>query len=187
LARLKSSKIRIEGNRIYLRNLAETDATQEYCDWLNDPEVNRYLETKKASVEELKQYIIDKNNSQNCLFLGIFLKDGKHIGNLKLEPIDFKNEKGTLGILIGDKEYWGKGLGTEAVKLLVSWAFNNLKLEEVNLGVISENKAAIRVYEKAGFLIDKIEKKSIKHGNKLNDKIVMSIKRRETQALAEPV
>lgn len=175
---LKDKKMKIGGNRIYLRKLDEKDATQKYCDWLNDPEVNKYLETKRATIEELRRYIKEKNKNPNCLFLGIFFKeDEKHIGNIKLEPIDFKNKKVTLGMLIGDKEYWGKGLGTEAAKLLVDWAFDNLELEEVNLGVISENKAAIRIYEKAGFRIDKIEKRAVKHGDKDYDRIVMSIKR----------
>ena len=55
----------------------------------------------------MKQYIKEKRNKFDCLFLGIFLKDAnKHIGNIKLEPIDFENKKATLGILIGDKNYW---------------------------------------------------------------------------------
>lgn len=109
---------------------------------------------------------------------GIFFKENKkHIGNIKLEPIDFENNKATLGILIGDKEYWGKGIGTEAVKLLVNWSFDNLGLEEVNLGVISENKAAINVYTKAGFRIDRIEKRSIEHKGEFHDNVIMSIKR----------
>ncbi|MGB2728969.1 MAG: GNAT family N-acetyltransferase [Halobacteriota archaeon] len=161
MTNLKNKKIKIEGKKIYLKVLDEENATQEYCDWLNDPEVNEYLETKEATVEELKRYIKEKKESPNCLFLGIILKENnKHIGNIKLEPIDFNDKKATLGILMGDKEYWGIGIGTEATKLLVGYAFNSLDLKEVNLGVLSENKAAIKVYKKAGFQIDRIEKKS---------------------------
>lgn len=163
-----NKKIKIEGWRIYLKVLDEEKATQEYCDWLNDPEVNKYLETKEATIDELKQYIKDKNEDPNCLFLGIFLKENnKHIGNIKLEPIKFDDMRATMGILIGGKDYWGKGMGTEATKLLVDYAFNILGIREVNLGVISENKTAIRVYEKVGF----------KYENKTPDSVVMSIKR----------
>ena len=164
----KNTKTKIEGNRIYLRKLNEDDATQRYCDWLNDPEVNKYIETKRTSISELKQYIEKKNENPNCLFLGIFLKNNnRHIGNIKLEPIDFKKRNATLGILIGDKDYWGMGIGTEATKLLVDYAFKNLNLKEINLGVISENKAAIRAYKKVGFQVDKIK----------DDGIIMSIKK----------
>ena len=168
MTNLENKSIEIEGRRIYLKVLDEKDATEEYCDWLNDPGVNKYLETKEATIGELRRYIKDKNNDPNVLFLGIFLKkDGGHIGNIKLEPIDFNDKKATLGILIGNKEYWRKGLGTEATKLLVEYAFNTLDLIDVSLGVISENKAAIRVYEKAGF----------NYGNKTPDSVVMGIKR----------
>jgi len=78
-----------EEKRIYLRELKEEDATQEYCDWLNDPPVNKYLEIKKATIKELKKYIREKKENENCVFLGIFIKDiDKHIGNIKLEPIE---------------------------------------------------------------------------------------------------
>ncbi len=161
----QKSPIRIEGDRIYLKKLREDNATQEYCDWLNDSEVNIYLETKRATIEELKRYIRERENNKNCLFLGIFLKENnKHVGNIKLEPIDLSCKKTTLGILIGDKNYWGRGIGTEATKLVVNHAFNTLGLNDVNLGVISKNKSAIRVYEKVGFEVDKIEKKSDKYG-----------------------
>lgn len=71
------TKVRITGNRIYLRKLDEKDATVEYCSWLNDPEVNKYLETKRATIEELRRYTDDKNKNPNCLFLGIFLRKMK--------------------------------------------------------------------------------------------------------------
>ncbi len=175
---LINKKFKIDGNRIYLRVLEVKDATQEYCYWLNDPEVNKYLETKGATTEELKEYINEKNKSSKCLFFGIFYRENdKHIGNLKLEPIDFDGKRATFGILVGDKKYWGMGIGIEATKLIVDWAFDILDLKEVNLGVIAENKAAVKTYEKVGFHIDNIEKSSIKSDNKFYDKITMSIKR----------
>lgn len=168
---------RIEGREIYLKTLSKKNATKEYCGWLNNPEINQYLETRKATIIGLKKYIEEKNKNPNCLFLGIFFKENqKHIGNIKLEPIEFKNQKATISILIGEKNYWGRGIGTEAIALLVDYGFKDLNLKKINLGVISQNKAAIRVYEKAGFKFDHIEKNAIKHGRKLFDKILMSIK-----------
>lgn len=166
----------IDGERIYLRELNEEDASQNYRNWLNDPEVNKFLETKKTTIIELKEYIKEKKDNPNCLFLGIFLKDTKeHIGNIKLEPIDFENKEATLGILIGTKTYWGRSICTEAVKLLVNYAFNDLNMDRITLGVISENKAAIKCYIKAGFEIDKIEHRTIQHGEKSYDKVIMCI------------
>jgi len=174
----KNKKIKINGESIYLKSLDIDNATEEYASWLNDKEVNHYLETRVATREDLEKYIEEKNKSDEALFLGIFSIDtDEHIGNIKLEPIDFEKKQGTIGILIGNKKYWGKGVGTEATKLLVDYAFRELSLEEVNLGVILENKAAIRVYEKVGFEIVNIEKKSIRHGDEFFDKAVMVIKK----------
>jgi RimJ/RimL family protein N-acetyltransferase len=146
--------IKIQGNRIYLRELDESDATEEYCSWLNDKTVNRYLKTKKIFVEELKNYIKVRKNNSHCLFCGIFVKDdGCHIGNIKLEPINTEENKATMGMLIGDKNYWGKGLATETLKTLVHWAFENLEINTIDLGVNRNNTGAMRVYEKVGFKI----------------------------------
>lgn len=160
MAEIFDKKLKIDGKAICLSPLDESCATKEYCSWLNDPDVNKYLETKQATIAGIKKYIEEKNKNPNCLFLGIFSKKNqKHIGNVKLEPIDFKERKAIFGILIGDKSYWGKGIGTEATVLLVNYAFNNLKLKEIGLGVLLQNKFAIRVYEKVGFKLKKMNKK----------------------------
>jgi ribosomal-protein-alanine N-acetyltransferase len=171
-----SSVLINEGTTIYLRELTENDANDAYCKWLNDPVVNKYLETRKATIEDLRKYIHLKKESPNCVFFGIFLKENdKHIGNVKLEPIDFERKTSYFGILIGEKEQWGKGIGTEATRLAVEYAFNVLHLKEVKLGVIAENKAAIRTYKKVGFEIKKIERKKIKHDATLYDQVIMGI------------
>ncbi len=169
---------KILSKRIYLRELTLDDASHKYCSWLNDPEVNKYLETHKSTIKELKKYIQKQIDDPNSFFVGIFdKKNDKHIGNIKLEPIDWKKRKVIFGILIGNKNYWGKSIGTEATKLIVDYAFNELNLTEIELGVISENKAAIRVYEKVGFKIVGIKKNAVDHEGVLYDDVIMVIKK----------
>jgi len=168
----------IRGESICLRGLQDEDASVEYCSWINDPKVNKFLGTKKATINELKKYIKEKKENKNCLFLGIFTKtSNKHIGNIKLEPIDFKNKKAILGILIGDKNYWGRGICTETAKLVVNYAFKNLNLKRVELGVISENKAAIQCYLKAGLKIDRTGPKIKGDNGRYYKTIFMSIEK----------
>lgn len=165
---------KIDGEKIYLNILSEKDASQEYCDWLNDEVVNKYLETRQSNMESLRQYISNKFEADDCLFFGIFWKENnKHIGNIKLEPIDFATKKATLGILIGDKNFWGKGLGTEAVNLVTNYAFNELEIDEVNLGVLSDNKPAVKMYEKCGFTTFKVDKEYMNHNGVLYDQVWM--------------
>ena len=173
---MKKSNVMIKGKNIYLRELKEEDASQEYCNWLNDPIINKFLETRRATIKELKEYIREKKENENCLFLGIFTKDAdKHIGNVKLEPIDWNDKKATLGILIGDKNYWWKGICTIVMKLITKYAFEKMGLDKIDLGVLSENRAAIICYLKSGFKIDNFIPKAIKHENIFYDKIIMSI------------
>lgn len=168
----------IAGERIYLKIMQAENATADYAGWLNDPEVNKYLETKGATVEELKNYITEKLADDNCLFFGIFIKAGdKHIGNVKLEPIDWEKKFAVFGILIGDKNYWGQGLATEATKLIIDLAFNKLNLETLELGVIAENAAAMKVYKKIGFKVDKINKAAVHYNGRPLDQIIMTIKK----------
>jgi RimJ/RimL family protein N-acetyltransferase len=154
---MKNKNIRLEGKKIYLRTLKENDATEKYCSWLNDPDVTKYLETKKATIEEIKEYIKVRNNDPNCVFLGVFIKDSNiHIGNVKIEPIDFNKEIGTLGAIIGDKNYWGKGYASEAYKVLIEYVFEELKLEAIDGGIHLDHIGALKAVQKLGFKIDKI-------------------------------
>lgn len=165
---------RIDGRRIYLRPLTETDASERYAGWLNDPAVNKYLETRSATAEELKAYIWQKNASQSAMLFGIFVKDtNEHIGNVKLEPIDEVKKTATMGILIGENNWWGKGIATDVTNLIVVYAFDALGLLEVRLGVIASNAAARRVYEKCGFAVERIDQKAIDHEGKKFDQVWM--------------
>ncbi|MFA4941300.1 MAG: GNAT family N-acetyltransferase [Patescibacteria group bacterium] len=181
LKKIKSKKIIINGKQIYLRSLTKRNATKNYCSWLNDEEVNKYLVNKyrngaKATIKELRSYIDEKNKSQESIFLGIFYKkNNKHIGNIKLEPIDLKRRSAITGILIGDKNYWGRGVASEAIKLIITFSFKKLGLVELNLGVLPENKSARRVYEKNGFKLDRIKKKSIKLDGRFYDNYLMKL------------
>lgn len=162
------------GTQIYVRILQVTDASERYVGWLNNPKVNQYLETRHATVSDIKTYIAEKIASPDCLFFGIFTQDThEHIGNVKLEPIDWHTKKATLGILIGETDYWGKGIATEVIALVTDFAFTELGLSEVQLGVITENKAALRVYEKCGYTVFKIDANALVHGSKKYDQVWM--------------
>jgi len=175
---LKNYRTVIAGESIYLKILEEKNASSEYCRWLNDQEVNEYLETREAAIPELKKYIKEKLESEDCLFFGIFYKENdKHIGNLKLELTGEGKKSVDYGIMIGDKNYWGKGIGTEATRLILNFSFNKLNADTVELSVLADNKAAIRIYEKTGFKIIERKIKSVNHDGRLFDDIVMAISR----------
>ncbi|HHY71371.1 MAG TPA: GNAT family N-acetyltransferase, partial [Thermoanaerobacterales bacterium] len=85
------------------------------------------------------------------IFAIVDLKTDESIGNIGFPKIDYINRTAGLGIFIGNKEYWGKGYGVEAIELLLDFGFNILNLHNISLKVFSYNKPAIRCYKKVGF------------------------------------
>ena len=75
----------------------------------------------------------------------------KHIGNVKLGPINWIHRFADVGIMIGEKEMWGHGIGTDAIRLVSEYAFSKLHLHKLNTGVLLGNKASIKAFRKAGF------------------------------------
>jgi [ribosomal protein S5]-alanine N-acetyltransferase len=146
------------GPRLILRNLSAVDATSRYLGWLHDGAVAAYLESRFSppkTTAELASFIAAMNDSRHSLFLGMFLDDGlTHIGNIKLGPIDSNHGVGDIGILIGARESWGKGLATEAICLLRDHAFASLKLAKLTAGCYASNEGSQKAFVKSGFLIE---------------------------------
>ncbi len=172
-------KITLTGPRVTLRILDDSHANERYASWLNDPEVNKFLATKSATIPELREYIAKKHGQKDALFFGVFLKENDlFIGTVKLEPIEPDHRRATIAVMIGDKEYWGKGFAAEAMGLLCDWCFDELGLEEMNLGVIAKNTAAIRAYEKLGFTETKRDTNYIQYGDEMHDQVWMALTRK---------
>jgi RimJ/RimL family protein N-acetyltransferase len=167
----------IVGERIYLRPL-ELDDLERCQRWINDPEVNRYLVSGRFPINRLKEeeWLRSHYKSDRDVIFAICLKDGnEHIGNCGLHFINWIDRNAVLGIMIGEKREWNKGYGTEAVKLLLKYAFDTLNLERVELTVFDYNKRGIKAYEKAGFKVEgRLRRKRFKDGRYF-DEIVMAI------------
>ena len=144
----------IRTERFVLRVIhPEIESFQAYLSWMRDENLNRFIQgaNKNISLEYLHRYVDEKNQSPNSLLLGIFHREThKHIGNLKLEPITFGLDA-TLGILIGEEAWRGKGVGFEVINRVIEYAFDEFKLKRIQLGVDPNNLPAVRLYEKLGF------------------------------------
>jgi RimJ/RimL family protein N-acetyltransferase len=164
------------GERIYLRSMDEGDASEAYAAWLNDPEVNKFLETKSATQSSVLDFIEQRNLQSDVLLFGIFVNEtNHHIGTVKLDNIDSNRGSAMLAIMVGDKQYWGKGYGTEAMQILIDFAHKTLDIKKIELGVISENFAAINAYVKLGFQETKREKDTVRYGSDVYDHITMCL------------
>jgi RimJ/RimL family protein N-acetyltransferase len=147
----------IVGNKIYLRGLEKADLKGAYFDWLNDREVTKFMESGRFpnTREAMKKYYHDTRLSGNdVMFAIIDTETDKHVGNIRLGPINWIARVAPFGIMIGDKEFWGRGYGTEAIKLVLDYAFNRLNLHKVTAGIVAIHKASIKAFEKAGLEIE---------------------------------
>lgn len=145
----------METNNFLLRNLDPIlDDLNAYLSWMRDISQNKFIEgvRKDYSIKELQSYIVEKNSSLDAILFGIFDKEkGKHIGNIKLEPI-VEKRYAWIGILIGDLAYRGKGVGFEVIAELMQFSKEVLLLQDVYLGVNKNNTTALKLYKKLGFV-----------------------------------
>ena len=107
-----------------------------------------FPQTKKT----LREYYESASSDRKAAYFAIVdKKTEKHIGNSQIYKIDWRNRICEFGILIGDKDYWGKGICKEALRLLVKYAFTKLNLRKMCIGVVKENAGAVRCYTGVGF------------------------------------
>ena len=175
----------IEGRLVNLRAIEPADA-ERFFRWVNDREVMRTLMprypwslvTEKEWAESAAKPI-----EFGDVKLAIDTKDGTHIGTCGLHRGRPEDRHAELGIVIGDKEYWSQGYGTDAMRTLVNFAFQQMNLNKVSLGVFEFNERAQAVYRKLGFVEEGRFREDYYQDGQYWDIIRMSVLRREFDAL----
>lgn len=149
---------RITSARLHMRPLTTADASDRYLGWLQDPEVTRFLEVRRNppnSLIDLRTTIKNFEESSNDYLFGIFLREvALHVGNIRLGPIDTLNRRAVIGVMIGDKEYWGKGVASEAISAVVEQTQTRLGISRFDAGCYSSNLNSVRAFQKAGFHVE---------------------------------
>lgn len=175
----------LTGDSVYLRPLERADVNERYLSWLNDPEVNRFIDAAQfpQTIEKLERYVAAVEASPTDVMFAIVTKDDdRHIGNIKLGSIHWVHRHADLGLLIGEKAAWGRGHGVDATRLLLRYAFRHLNLHKVTLWVNTENPGAQRVYEKAGFVVEGRHRSHSFVDGRYLDSLSMGILREEWEA-----
>jgi len=152
---------KLESERLILKPLTLKHLSKSYVSWMNDVDVYRYLETGgDYSLEDLELYLKGQEE-RKILFWAIHIKESnKHIGNIKIDPIDHKKNSGEYGIMMGDKTEWGKGYAKEASLRVLKFCFEKIKLLQITLNVVENNVNAVKLYKNLGFELEKVNKKS---------------------------
>ena len=168
-----------EGEKIGLSKLTAEHVAAYYVDWLNDREVTKTLVTGlfPSSIEDVAAFVGDADGPKRVSFAITRKDEGRHIGNVKLDVIDWIGRKADFGILIGDRRSWGQGFASEATALVLRYAFTTLNLERVTLGVLADHTSAIRVYEKLGFIREGVRPREQHVDGVQKDVLIMGVSR----------
>lgn len=144
----------LHGASVSIRPLTLQDCTPVYLAWLQDPDVNRYLETRWSpqSPETIRAFVAAMRASpQNHLFAIVERVGGAHVGNLKVGPVHPVHSHADVSYFIGERRYWNKGYASEAIQLATRFGFERLGLHRLDAGVYASNVASARALEKCGF------------------------------------
>jgi len=168
--------------RLRLAALTTEDA-DTFARWSRDAEYLRFFDTEYAMPRSADYYRADiqaEAANPNAMEFGIRLaEDDRLIGYISINHIEWNNRSGRLSIGIGEADCRHLGYGTEAIGMLLRYAFDELNLNRVGLDVIAHNRAAIRSYEKSGFAVEgRIREGVLRDGKKI-DRIYMGILRSE--------
>jgi RimJ/RimL family protein N-acetyltransferase len=175
----------ISGRNLYLRDVRTEDAVGNYHRWMNCAEITRFLESRfrPSSTREIEAYIELINRDHDCIFLAICqIADERHIGNIKMGPINRIHRTAELGILIGEKDCWGKGYATEAIELMTEFAFTKLDLRKLTASAYANNVGSIKAFQKAGFRIEGQRRQQYFCDGEYVDSIMLGLLRNDRQA-----
>ena len=175
----------IYARRIRLR-AAEREDIPRFVAWLNDPEVRQFLllnlPMSRAEEEGWFERMLKSPPPEHVLVIEAQTDDGwMPIGNTSLMNIDWVSRNAEVGIFIGEKSYWSRGYGREAMKLMLRHAFKTLNLHRVFLRVYEHNQRGIRAYEHAGFIHEGRLRQDVFRDGRYYDVMIMSVLQPEWQ------
>jgi RimJ/RimL family protein N-acetyltransferase len=174
-----------KGNLVRLAGIDPEQASDSFAYWNRDSEFMRLMDSdppRLHSVRVTKEFLkkqLEEDQTNTYWFAIRALEDDRLLGEVDLSVINWGSRDAFVGIGIGEREFWGKGYGSEAMELLLRYAFNELNLRRVSLNVFEFNERALHSYEKVGFRIEGRERQVIQREGRRWDMIDMGILREE--------
>jgi len=174
----------ILGQRVRLRPV-EKDDLPRYVKWFADPEVRANLALYMPLSQGQEERWYDRNLAAgdtqawalDAQPADMAVGPWVHIGGCGFHSIEWRHRSGEVGIVIGARDYWGRGYGTDAMQTLVAWGFYTLNLNRIHLRVYADNARAIRCYEKVGFQLEGRLRQDNFHNGAYRDTLLMAVLR----------
>lgn len=172
----------LKGQKTVLRPLKKDTDITTIVKWMNDQNVIQYLSRYlPMSVSEEERWFENLPNRVSDIVLAIETLDGILIGTIGLHDIHPKDRGATHGIVIGEKDYWGGGYGTDAGMTLFNYAFNTLNLRKIKSSVIGFNKRSLNYHLKCGYKIVGAHKNDIFKNGRYHDLILLELFKKDWQ------
>ncbi len=173
------------GAKVRLSAVDVDELSRAYAEWSRDSEFKRLLDDEPprlVSAKSISQWLEKKMETESQTFHMFCIRSlsgDRLLGDLTLDVINPGSGEAYVGMAIGERSAWGKGYGTDALRLLLRYAFTELNLRRVSLTVFEYNPRAIRSYEKAGFQLEgRLRGKIIREGKRW-DELYMGILRED--------
>ncbi len=164
------------GENVYLRSLEPEDLPL-LRQWINDPQIRSLTgeATPSGSVATQEYFERLQHDRDRIWFVIALCETGRVIGECGLLRMFSPWRNTDLSIILGEKDTWGKGYGTEAILLLLDYAFGYLGMHRVSIGVVGFNEHALRFYEKIGFRREGIQRDGYYYNHTFSDFVMMSM------------
>lgn len=169
---------RLTGDKVLLREYRPDDVASVRA-WANDLETIRYLSSRywmpqsQADAADFVDHAM-RAGTNGAYFVIAAREDERYLGQVDLFTINWRLRSAEMGIVMGAEALRGQGYGTQAVQLLLTYAFGMLGLERVELEVAAENERAIRCYRRAGFVQEGVKRHAFMIGGRYSDLVIMS-------------
>jgi RimJ/RimL family protein N-acetyltransferase len=174
----------IQGKKVELRAIEEIDELR-YKEWINDPATNQWrgLYHPHSSEDASAWITLQKASRPDQLTLSL-VTDTAHVGFIGLRGICPRSRRAELWIYIGEKSAWNKGVGQDAIRTLCQYAFDEMNLFRIWMECDPEFEAAVRCYEKVGFVREGTLRKAYYRRGKYRDTCMMGLLRTDWEPQA---
>jgi [ribosomal protein S5]-alanine N-acetyltransferase len=140
---------------VSLAPLGIDDVTDDYVSWLNDPETTKDTEQSGMNHDRCSvAAYVETNLAAPQSALWKISVEGRHVGNIRLSGFGLPHHRGQIALIIGHSTHRGRGIGTEAVRLLSGHCFSVMGLHKLTAGIYSTNIGSRRAFEKASFHLE---------------------------------
>jgi RimJ/RimL family protein N-acetyltransferase len=178
----------LKGKRVLLRPVKRSDISY-FLKWFNDPEVVQYVGiylpvTEMSEEKYIEELGTTRAGSDARLVIEAIESDlTRPIGDCALHEINSKEHRAVFDIVIGEKDYWSRGYGTEAARLLLDYGFDQLNLHSISSSAIAFNERSIRLHKKVGFRDEGRRRQAVFRNGQYHDEVLFGMLREEWEGV----